>query len=276
MSELIQALAPLLATIRHALLLSAALFAVIFFFEWRQGSDPRRYLSRNFLNDVGYMLFYQGGVYQFLLFAPLLGIVQARLSFFRVGIIEGLAIPGPAKYVLYWLMLDFIAYWLHRFQHHNHWLWAFHSIHHTQTRPTLLTTYRNHLLDQLSSGLMMAVPLLILGIPPSVWLPFYALQYLSESAQHSELNWRYGPLYGVIVSPVFHAFHHSTDPAHYNRNYGKMLSLWDHVFRTAVSGPRPERYGVEGLVVPETLTSQFLAPFRILLRGAGPAGRPQP
>ena len=256
--------------------MSAVLFVAIFCLEWLQGADRRRYLSRHFANDVVYMLFYYGGVYNLLFLAPLLGFVQPRLSVFKLGVLEGLPAPAWLKYVMYWLIVDALGYWQHRLQHHSRVLWAFHSVHHTQTQPTLLTTFRNHLLDQMCSALMTAVPLLMLGVPAVVWLPFYVLQYFSEMAQHSELRWGFGSLYRVLVSPVFHAFHHSADPAHHNRNFGKILSVWDFAFGTAVSGPRPSRYGVDGLHVPETLSGQFLSPFRILLasRRAAPAADP--
>lgn len=256
---------PLLRQMRYAVLMSGALFVVIFCLERVQGSDRGRYLSRHFANDVFYMLFYYGGVYNLLFLAPLLGYLQAHLAVFKLGVLDGLPAPGWVKYVLYWLIVDALGYGLHRFQHRNPVLWAFHSVHHTQTQPTLLTTFRNHLLDQLCAAVMMAIPLLVLGVPPSVWVPFYVLQYFSEMAQHSELRWSYGPLYRVLVSPVFHAFHHSADPSHHNRNFGKILSVWDFAFGTAVAGQRPTRYGVDGLVVPETLSGQFLSPFRILL-----------
>jgi sterol desaturase/sphingolipid hydroxylase (fatty acid hydroxylase superfamily) len=263
--ELLGSMLPLLRQMRHAVLVSGVLFVVIFCLEWWQGADRRRYWSRHFTNDVAYMLFYFGGVYRLLFLGPLLALVQPHLSPFKLGVLASVPAPAWLKYVLYWLIVDALGYWQHRLQHHNPFLWAFHSVHHTQTQPTLLTTFRNHLLDQLISSLMIAIPLLILGVPPAVWLPFYVFQYFSEMAQHSELRWSFGPLYRVLVSPVFHAFHHSADPSHHNRNFGKILSVWDFAFGTAVSGTRPSRYGVDGIEVPETLSAQFLSPFRILL-----------
>jgi sterol desaturase/sphingolipid hydroxylase (fatty acid hydroxylase superfamily) len=271
MSDLLESLLLLFRQMRHALLMSAVLFVVVFGLELVQGADRRRYLSRHFANDVLYMLFYYGGLYNLLFLAPLLAFLQPRLSVFKLGVLDGIPAPAWIKYVLYWLIVDALGYWQHRLQHHNRLLWAFHSVHHTQTQPTLLTTFRNHILDQLCSAVLMATPLLMIGVPPSVWLPFYVFQYFSEMAQHSQLRWSYGGLYGVVVSPLFHSFHHSAEPSHYNRNFGKILSIWDFVFGTAVSGPRPRRYGVDGLDVPETLSGQFLSPFRILLAARRPA-----
>ena len=91
-----------------------------------------------------------------------------------------------------------------------------------------------------------------------------------ELVQHAELPWRYGRLYPVLVSPVFHSLHHSPERARHDSNYGKILSLWDFLFGTAIRDlPRPERTGVEGLKVPETVMGQLLAPLSVLRdRGA--------
>jgi sterol desaturase/sphingolipid hydroxylase (fatty acid hydroxylase superfamily) len=79
--------------------------------------------------------------------------------------------------------------------------------------------------------------------------------------EHSEIPWRFGPLYRLMVSPTFHAFHHSINPEHHNRNFGRMLSVWDYLFGTAVcEQKRPEVYGLEDWKMP-TLMSQLCSPF---------------
>jgi len=49
---------------------------------------------------------------------------------------------------------------------------------------------------------------------------------------HSNIRTNLGPLRYVLVTPQSHRIHHSVDPGHRNRNYGAMLSVWDHLFRT--------------------------------------------
>jgi sterol desaturase/sphingolipid hydroxylase (fatty acid hydroxylase superfamily) len=115
----------------------------------------------------------------------------------------------------------------------------------------------------------MFVPLLILGIPTHTWLPLVVLQYSFEAVQHSALQWRYGPLYGVMVSPAFHAFHHSAEARHHNRNFGKIFVLWDRLFGTAVPDLAPPRsFGVEGLDPAPSLAEQLVLPFRLIYRSA--------
>jgi sterol desaturase/sphingolipid hydroxylase (fatty acid hydroxylase superfamily) len=260
-------LSQLAASLRHAILISGALFVVVFCLESLGKADRSRYLTRNFLIDVGYALFYQGGIYNVLFYVPLYSTLAPDLSIFEGGIFGLLPLPTPVAYVGYWLVVDFMGYGFHRLQHTNRFLWAFHSVHHTQTRLTFLTSYRNHVLDQLIANTVLAVPLALIGVPPAVWLPFFLLQQFNEAIQHSELDWRYGRLYRFLVSPVFHGLHHSTEPAQYNGNYGKILAIWDYAFTSSVEGERPKSYGVTGLDVPETITGQLLAPLRVL-RGA--------
>ena len=110
----------------------------------------------------------------------------------------------------------------------------------------------------------MFVPLLVLGLPLWYWAPVTVLQYVFEGMQHSDLKWRYGRLYPILVSPVFHAIHHSPDRSRHDSNYGKILSVWDYVFGTMSVGERPARYGVAGTEMPLSFWGTTVAPFLAL------------
>jgi sterol desaturase/sphingolipid hydroxylase (fatty acid hydroxylase superfamily) len=162
--------------------------------------------------------------------------------------------------------MDFLNYWTHRLEHAVPVLWAFHSVHHTQTKLTFLSANRIHVFEQLFSGVLMIVPAFLLGVPQRLWLPLLFVQLFIETLQHARLNWSFGPAHELLVSPLFHKIHHSTDEREYNGNYGRVLSLWDAVFGTFVrSSTTAREYGVSGMDVPERLTAQFLHPFRYLL-----------
>ncbi len=237
--------------------------AFIGLLEWWQGSNPKRYLSRAFFNDVVYTLFYRGGFYTVFVAAAITNLLSARLGFMKIEILRQL--PPPVDWILYWITVDFLSYWNHRLQHHSRFLWAFHSVHHAPEQMSFLTSFRLHPLDQLITNIIMIAPLLVLGVPTINWLPLVLIQNAFELVQHSELRWRYGPLYAVFVSPAFHAFHHSTDRAHYDRNFGKIFSLWDVLFGTAVFDQQPPPgYGVGGMTIPERLTAQVAIPFRMV------------
>ena len=250
----------------------AVLFAAIVCLELLCGGNVRRYLTRNFVTDSLYALFYRGGIYNRYLYVPVFAGVALLVPSFHLDLIG--ALPPPLQFLAFWLALDAIGYWVHRLQHRNAFLWSFHSVHHSQTCVTFATSYRNHVVDQLISGFIMFVPLMLLGTPNWVWAPAITLQILFEAVQHSDLEWRYGKLYPIIVSPVFHAIHHSNDSAQYNSNYGKILGVWDWLFGTMSRGERPAAYGVPGIEARDTFLGSFLAPFRQLKRqltGQGPA-----
>jgi sterol desaturase/sphingolipid hydroxylase (fatty acid hydroxylase superfamily) len=256
-------LTELLHSVGSAALVFVGFFALFYVLERWLGGDPGRYRTRHFWNDVAYGLFYRGNFYQLLIGATVAGMLEPRLAFLRIGLLKDL--PLPAAAVVFWITADFLGYWVHRLQHGIPFLWAFHSVHHAQERMTFLTSYRIHPIEQLVASLILFVPLLVIGLPPGTWLPLVAVLTALEFAQHADLPWRFGPLYRVLVSPVFHAIHHSTEARHHDRNFGKILSTWDVVFGTAViHEDRPRRFGVEGLHMPESLGAQMVMPFRLV------------
>lgn len=232
--------------------------------ELRQRDDMSVYGTRNALNDLAYAVFYKCSIYN-ILAMPLFSFLSPRLRFASVGLLSPL--PPLLSVVVYWIAMDFLNYWTHRLEHAVPALWAFHSVHHTQTRLTFLSANRIHAVEQLFSGVLMIVPAFLLGVPQRLWLPLLFLQLFSETIHHARLNWSFGSMHGLVVSPVFHKIHHSTDEREYNGNYGRVLSLWDAIFGTFVrsSTTTQRQYGVAGMDVPETLTAQFIHPFRYLM-----------
>jgi sterol desaturase/sphingolipid hydroxylase (fatty acid hydroxylase superfamily) len=49
----------------------------------------------------------------------------------------------------------------------------------------------------------------------------------------------------VLNNPHFHCWHHTRDGALRDGNYGNVLTIWDRIFGTEVTGDLPpERYGL--------------------------------
>jgi len=251
--------APLLHTLGAAFLGLGTVFLVIFLFELLAGGNLRRYRERGFVTDVLYAFFYQGGIYNTLIYAPIFTVIALFMPSWHFDLLEQL--PLPVGFLIFWVVSDAIGYWIHRWEHSNAFLWCFHSVHHTQTCLTFATSFRNHVVEQLFINLLMYVPLMLLGMPKWYWAPAMLLQNVFEAVQHSDLKWRYGKLYPILVSPVFHAIHHSPERARHDSNYGKILSVWDYLFGTMSVGKRPEKYGVAGLEMPVSFWGTFLAPF---------------
>lgn len=148
---------------------------------------------------------------------------------------------------LFWAGNDFAVYWVHRLHHENRTLWPLHAVHHAAEVMTPITAYRQHplgvlvfavfqtaimgavlgiLVGSLNSGLTLAE---IAGINA-----FSVIAILGMANFHHSHIWiSYGPvLERIFISPAQHQIHHSTEPRHFNRNYGGFLALWDWMFGT--------------------------------------------
>ena len=62
---------PLAQSVWHAVKTLSAVFVVVLILEIVTGGNLRRYLTRNFRTDVTYGIFYAGGIYNSLVYAPL-------------------------------------------------------------------------------------------------------------------------------------------------------------------------------------------------------------
>ena len=50
-------------------------------------------------------------------------------------------------FVIYYIVYDFVYYWMHRLQHALPWWWALHSMHHSQRQMSCWTNDRGSLVD---------------------------------------------------------------------------------------------------------------------------------
>ena len=165
--------------------------------------------------------------------------------------------------LLIFLAYEF-GYWLdHYLSHRILFLWEFHKPHHSAQVLTPWTVWRVHPIDTL-----VFTNILALTIGPVTGLATYLLGrdtamysingtnillvvfiYSYVHLQHSQFWIPFtGGIGRVLMSPAHHQIHHSTDPAHFNRNFGSCLAVWDWLFGTlampTAQSPRLT-YGVE-------------------------------
>jgi sterol desaturase/sphingolipid hydroxylase (fatty acid hydroxylase superfamily) len=246
----------------HALKIGVAFYFLIYLLERASGATTRQYRSRGFIQDIAYWFYYASGLNQLLFMAALFSFLDTRLAILHIKTVD--ILPPIARGTLWILLGDFATYWVHRLQHASRFVWAFHSTHHSQEQLNFATTTRFHPVDHFISDTLKFVPQLLLGASPMSWLPLYLTMDFISMTQHSRIKWRFGPLSRILVTPRFHSFHHSTDPRHYNKNFGGLLSIWDHVFGTAVDAPeQPTEYGLRDIKMP-TLSSTLFLPFGLL------------
>lgn len=148
---------------------------------------------------------------------------------------------------LFWVSGEFAYYWSHRAHHSIKTIWPLHAVHHSAEVLTPLTTYRQHPLGLLVSTSFQSVVIgIIMGVLVGVFdnnaslakiagaNAFIVLSNATVANFHHMHIWvSFGPvLERFVISPAQHQVHHSTDPAHYNKNFGNVLAIWDWMFGT--------------------------------------------
>lgn len=158
---------------------------------------------------------------------------------------------------------DFIGYWIHRC-FHTKALWKLHAVHHSSEQLDWLSAVRLHPVNGLLVRWIQITVLVLLGFNPlmlAVWAPvlsFYAI-FL-----HANVTWDFGPLRGVLASPRFHRWHHTSEEEGGGKNFASLLPVFDIVFGTWYMPPGriPGKFGVSGKPIPEDFVGQLAYPFR--------------
>ena len=70
-------------------------------------------------------------------------------------------------------------------------------------------------------------------IPLLIMISYNALSYFIASLGHSSHKWIFPKfLSWAIFSPSLHWLHHSTNPNHFDKNFGAVFVFWDKLFNT--------------------------------------------
>ncbi|MDO8439742.1 MAG: sterol desaturase family protein [Polaromonas sp.] len=155
--------------------------------------------------------------------------------------------------LIYLVVFDFAAYWIHRGQHQFGFWWRLHSLHHAQRQMTMWSDNRNHLLDDILVDSLMVIVAHLIGVVPGQFIAIVALTQLSESFQHANVRLWFGRFGERLwVSPRFHRLHHGIGIGHESagrntvggHNFGVLLPWWDMLFGTANFEPRYDPTGV--------------------------------
>ncbi|WP_407493382.1 sterol desaturase family protein [Pseudooceanicola sp. MF1-13] len=158
-----------------------------------------------------------------------------------------MVLPGVAVTLLLFLSYDFAAYWVHRAFHRIGLIWPLHAVHHSAEVMTPFTYYRQHPGALIVSALAVSVFAggiqgLVLGtltlestVIGVAGINAFALvaNLAMANFHHSHIRVTYWPwLERLLISPAQHQVHHSRNPAHFDRNFGQTLAVWDLMFGT--------------------------------------------
>lgn len=129
---------------------------------------------------------------------------------------------------------EFLAWFNHFVRHKIRALWLFHAIHHSQKELNVFTDDRAHVIDLLVLSLVTYIPFFIFQVP-NVYAVTIVGMYTAIHNRfiHANLKINLGWLGWLFVSPQFHRVHHSAEIEHHDKNFGRTLSIFDHMFGTA-------------------------------------------
>lgn len=162
------------------------------------------------------------------------------------------AIAGPwgvdwtawAAWVAAFLLVDLAYYFLHRYSHTIHVLWAGHVVHHSSEEYNLTVALRQSALHGLLSWVFF-IPLAVIGLPWTMFATCYALNLVYQFWIHTrEIDRLPAWLEWWLNTPSHHRVHHGVNPQYQDKNYAGALIIWDRVFGTFEPEVEPVVYGI--------------------------------
>ncbi len=134
------------------------------------------------------------------------------------------------------MLLDFWAAWLPHFLLHKfHFLWRFHSVHHSDVMVDVTTAFRQHPVETIWRFSFYLTGMVLFGLPLCVLILYMILSAANAQLEHSNIRLPTKldrALQWFIVTPNMHKLHHSKYQAETDSNYSNIFSIWDRVFST--------------------------------------------
>lgn len=147
-----------------------------------------------------------------------------------------MSIPLWVRVGVYYVLGDLGGYWMHRLTH-TKYLWRVHHFHHSITHMYWMSGVRDTVFQQMFSNLLYLLwTPLIAGAPGSVFYGLLVANVATNHWMHMNVTWKSSKwtnwIEYILVTPRTHFIHHSSAPEHFNRNFGVVFSMWDHLFGT--------------------------------------------
>jgi sterol desaturase/sphingolipid hydroxylase (fatty acid hydroxylase superfamily) len=186
-----------------------------------------------------------------------------RLSRLEDGLPPISSLPVVLQALLILLALDVIQYWTHR-MFHTAAFWKYHAIHHSAVNVDWLTSFRFHPVDIVIHSTCAYVVVYVIGFSPEAWLLLYPFNLVFSLMVHANLSWSFGPFRYLLVSPVFHRWHHTHPDEGGNKNFAPTFPFLDLLFGTYYEqkGVQPGVFGTPNDPVSDVnILQQLVYPF---------------
>lgn len=141
-------------------------------------------------------------------------------------------IPIFIRIILFYLLADFGAYWVHRLMH-TKIFWASHRWHHAPKYMYWLSGARGSAVQMFLTTLpvIIAWPLMF-DIPNWLYIFMFAEFTFRNHWMHVNVSVHSKAIEMIFITPSYHRIHHSSDPLHHNKNFAVLFTFWDKIFGT--------------------------------------------
>ena len=148
-------------------------------------------------------------------------------------------IPGHEspwiRYVLMFVVLDFLDYVYHFAMHHVPLFWRFHLVHHTDQDMDTSTTVREHPGETVVRNGFLILWVFVCGASLEILVVRQTVETVANILAHTSFRLRprlASVLGALLITPNLHHVHHHHRLPYTNSNYGDVFSLWDRLFGT--------------------------------------------
>ncbi|WBX75782.1 sterol desaturase family protein [Tenacibaculum ovolyticum] len=172
-------------------------------------------------------------------------------------------LPFLVELFLALFITDIFQYWAHRFFHSHHYLWRFHSIHHSTQNMDWLAGSRTHFIDIFFTRSVSYIPLYVLGFSTLTFNVYILFIAIHAVLIHANTRINFGFLKYIITTPQYHHWHHCEEPEHYGNNFAVVFPFIDKIFGTYhLPGKEwPKGTGLIDATFPKGFVKQLFFPF---------------
>ena len=148
-----------------------------------------------------------------------------------LGISKVLGLSGAFEIISTIIVFDFFDAIKHLWFHRVPFMWRFHRVHHTDRHLDVLTALRYHPGEMVISAVIKGFWLLIWGPSIQAFIAFEIVLNLSSEFHHSNICLgKWDAFFNkIIVTPRYHAIHHTINRERGDQNFTTIFSLWDKV-----------------------------------------------
>jgi Delta7-sterol 5-desaturase len=143
----------------------------------------------------------------------------------------GGVLPYLLYTVLYFIVVEFGIYWMHRTLHTNKFLYKHvHLPHHVYNKPETLTPWASIAFHPLDGILQCSPYVLTLFVVPCHYLTHFGMLFFTAiwaTYIHDAMDFNFG-VPNIIMGSKYHTMHHT----HYIYNYGQVFTFFDWYYGT--------------------------------------------